>query len=104
LPPDEAGLLAVVDTVLAARDLFALQAFALAVVEYDDSSNLVRGDLQDIAMACGLLKQVTKVAPCGENCYCADTGLEGQVECLEDTSVLKRAWIAVKEADDRSTQ
>lgn len=53
-----------------------LRAFARVVMRYWPywpESDVDGGNLQDIAVRCGVLTTSIMFAPCGDNCLCADT-------------------------------
>lgn len=75
------------------EDLLALQMFTDSVIgEFPDHGDIDGFDLQDIAVACGLLKEETITAPCGEHCSCFfDADVVGQCQCYRVQPVMHRA-------------
>jgi hypothetical protein len=82
----------------AEADLLALQRFADSVMEDWQQFGALEGDdLQNIAEACGLLKQQTVDVPCcDEGCGCAEAGATFPTECYFEQAVLVRASRAAR--------
>ncbi len=74
------------------NELYALRAFAQAVMEAWPESDVDGGTLQSIAVAHGLLRPETRTGPCGEGCHCADYAtaqeFERGVTCYRKTALL----------------
>jgi hypothetical protein len=66
-----------------------LRAFAKEVLAgwpHDDGVDM--GDLQDIAVAHGLLVKETRTEPCGETCLCRECDADFPVDCFRKTKLL----------------
>lgn len=89
---------AVIDQLKA--DLQALQNFTADVFgDFPEQGDMDGIDLQNAAESCGLLKKETVTAPCGENCACAQCGVDGPTECYRVQPVFMRARMAVADLD-----
>ena len=74
----------------------SLKKFANLILEHWPEGDVDGGDLQDHAIACGLLKLKTPAPrePCGEGCTCAeycddDEFRNGSVMCYRKSEILK---------------
>ena len=81
-------------------DLRALQAFTAEVFgDFPEHGDIDGIDLQIAAEACGLLKRENIAAPCGENCACAQCGVDGLTDCYRVQPVFMRARMAIADLD-----
>ncbi len=65
-----------------------LRRFAQRVMESWPEGGIDGGDLQDIAVECGLLAPVTVSEWCGEGCRCVEYGVDFPFECFRKTALL----------------
>jgi hypothetical protein len=80
------------DVVRDAADLLCLQKFMDSVFgEFPEHGDVDGFTLQDIAQECGLLVEQRVEIPCGENCACAENGVDGEGLCYRVQPVMKRA-------------
>ena len=59
--------------------------FAERIMQHWPEGDVDGGDLQDLAIACGLLTPVTATEPCGEGCWCAEYHGDFPVTCYRKT-------------------
>lgn len=99
---DAQAALAIKDAEIAIlkTDLRALQAFTAEVFgDFPEHGDMDGIDLQIAAEACGLLKRENIAAPCGENCACAQCGVDGLTDCYRVQPVFMRARMAIADLD-----
>jgi hypothetical protein len=58
-----------------------LKRFAERVLDAANYGDLDGGDLQEIAVECGVLREITVTEPCGEDCGCAEFHTTGPWTC-----------------------
>lgn len=75
-----------------AETIAYLRLFALTVMEAWPMGGIDGGELQDIAVTCGLLRPEERSEPCGEQCVCAEyvtpAEFERGVTCYRKTDLL----------------
>ena len=72
------------------REVAALRKFAQLIMRAWPHTDVDGGDLQDIAIGCGLLKPTEATEPCGEFCNCADVD-DFPMTCYRATTLLTGA-------------
>lgn len=80
-------------------ELTALRTFAQRVMANWPEGDVDGGDLQSIAVECGLLMPVDVTQPCGEGCNCAGYG-DFPLTCFRPTALLNPN---INNPDDKST-
>ena len=72
------------------REVAELRKFAQLIMQAWQDGGIDGGDLQDIAIGCGLLKPTEMTEPCGEVCICAEVD-DFPATCYRATTLLTGA-------------
>lgn len=83
-------------------DLLALQRFAVSIIGDEAPGDIDGDDIQEIAVACGLLKTSEATQACGDDCACADEGADFPLTCYRLTNTYARALRADRAATRRT--
>lgn len=79
-----------------AKEIAGLRQFAQKVMEAWPMGGIDGGELQEIAVECGLLRPEERREPCGEQCVCAEYATQAEFErgvtCYRYTDRLKACF------------